>query len=90
MSLRRRLASTYARIGRTYWSWAPSILLLAVVVFIPLGLVDSLLADVDLDALDIGSGIKVFALILALVVAYVRVKNELQIQRAREARRLAE
>jgi hypothetical protein len=34
--------------------------------------------------------IMVFALILALVVAYVRVKNELQIQRAREARRLAE
>jgi len=34
--------------------------------------------------------IMVFALILALVVAYVRAKNELQIQRAREARRLAE
>jgi Na+-translocating ferredoxin:NAD+ oxidoreductase RnfG subunit len=34
--------------------------------------------------------IMVFALILALVVANVRVKNELQIQRAREARRLAE
>ena len=38
MSLRRRLAATYARIWRTYRGWAPSILLLAAIVFIPLGL----------------------------------------------------
>lgn len=73
MSLRHRLAgtyarvrSTYARIWRTYWGWMPSLLLLAVVVFVPLGLIDALSLQVDVDSLDITSGIKVAALMLAV------------------------
>jgi hypothetical protein len=64
----RRLAATYGQIGRTYWSWAPAILLLAVVVFVPLGLFDALVAEADVESLDLDSGIKVLALIAAVAI----------------------
>jgi hypothetical protein len=63
---RRKLASIYRRIARTYWQRAPSLLLLALAVFVPLGLVDALAAEVNLDALDLSSGLKVAALIAAV------------------------
>lgn len=68
MSFPRRLAVTYRRIWRTYWSWAPSILLLAVVVFVPLGLLNALTMDVELDSLNITEGIKLAAFALAVGV----------------------
>lgn len=66
MSLRRRVAATYGRIWRTYRGWAPSILLLAVIVFVPLGLLNSLTLNVELDSLDVTNGIKLAALALAV------------------------
>lgn len=66
MTLRRRLAVTYGRIWRTYRSWAPSLLLLALIVFLPLALLDALTMNVELDSLDITSGIKLAALALAV------------------------
>lgn len=66
MSLRRQITGTYGRIWRTYWSWAPSILLLAAVVFLPLGLLDALSLQVEVDSLDLTSGVKVAALALAV------------------------
>lgn len=66
MTRRRRIAATYGRIWRTYRSWAPSILVLAAVIFIPLGLLDALSFQVDVDALDVTNGIKVAALLLAV------------------------
>jgi hypothetical protein len=66
VSLHRRLASTYGQIWRTYWGWAPSILLLAAIVFVPLGLLSSLSLQVELDALNITDGIKLAALALAV------------------------
>lgn len=68
MSLRRRLGATYAGIWRTYRGWAGSILLLAVIVFVPLGLLNALTMDVELDSLDLTSGIKLAALALAVGV----------------------
>lgn len=68
MSFLRRLAATYRRIWRTYWSWAPSILLLAVVVFVPLGLLNALTMNVELDSLNIANGIKLAAFALAVTV----------------------
>ena len=65
MTRRRRIAATYGRIWRTYRSWAPSILLLALVVFLPLGLLDALAFHVEVESLDLDSGIKVTAIILA-------------------------
>jgi hypothetical protein len=44
----------FARIWRTYRSWAPSLLLLALIVFIPLGLVNALTVSADIE--DLGSG----------------------------------
>ena len=68
MSFHRRLVSTYVRIGRTYRSWAGSILLLAFVVFVPLGLIDALVAEIDIESLDLGSGIKVAAVVATVGV----------------------
>jgi hypothetical protein len=68
VSLRRRLASTYVRIWRTYRGWASSILLLAAIVFVPLGLLNALTLNVELDSLDITNGIKLAALALAVGV----------------------
>jgi hypothetical protein len=68
VSFRRRLATTYGRIWRTYWNWAPSILLLASIVFLPLGLLDALTANVEIDSLDVTSGFKVAAIVLAVGV----------------------
>jgi hypothetical protein len=62
----RQLGSIYADIGRTYWSWGPSLLLLAAIVFLPLGLLDVLSAELDVDSLNLDSGIKIAALVAAL------------------------
>lgn len=66
MGRARELGSIYAAIGRTYRAWAPSLLLLAVVIFVPLGLIDALAAEVDVDSLNITSGLKLLALIGAV------------------------
>lgn len=68
MSLGRRLAATYARIWRTYRGWAPSILLLAVIVFVPLGLLNALTMNVELDSLNFTDGLKLAAFALAVLV----------------------
>lgn len=68
MSFPRRLAATYRQIWHTYWSWAPSILLLAVVVFVPLGLLNALTMNVELDSLNLTNGIKLAAFALAVGV----------------------
>lgn len=68
MTLLQRLGSTYARIGRTYWSWKWGLLLLGLVIFVPLGLLDALALQVEVDSLDLDSGIKVAALILAVAL----------------------
>jgi len=68
VTLRHRLAATYGRIWHTYWSWAPSILLLALIVFLPLGLLDAATMNVELDSLDLTNGIKLAAIVLAVGV----------------------
>ncbi len=70
MSRARELRSIYARIGRTYWSWRRSLLLLAAIVFLPLGLLDSVSATLDVDSLDLDSGVKIAA-VVATVSALV-------------------
>jgi hypothetical protein len=68
VNLLRRVASTYGRIWRTYLAWSPGILVLALIVFLPLGLLDALTANVELDSLDVTNGIKLAALALAIGV----------------------
>jgi hypothetical protein len=66
MTRRRRLVSIYARLGRVYFAWGPRLLLLAAIVFIPLGFVDALLEQVDTEALNVTSGFQIVALLSAL------------------------
>lgn len=62
MTRRAQLASIYARIGRTYWRWAPSLLALAVVVFVPLGLIHALTLEADIGSFDLGNGLALLAI----------------------------
>jgi hypothetical protein len=66
MSRRRRLLGIYARLGRVYRDWAPRLLLLAVIVFVPLGFIDALLEQIDTSSLDVTSGFQVAAILGAL------------------------
>ncbi|HEU5252458.1 MAG TPA: hypothetical protein VFU16_03920 [Solirubrobacterales bacterium] len=68
MSLPRRLGSTYSRIWRTYWGWFPGLLLLALIIFLPLGLLNALTMNVELDSLNLTNGIKLAAFALAVGV----------------------
>jgi hypothetical protein len=67
MTRRAQLASIYLRIGRTYWRWAPSLLLLAVVVFVPLGLVHALTLEANLGSFDLGHGLALLAIFGAVL-----------------------
>jgi hypothetical protein len=66
VSFLRRLASFYRRIGQTYRAKAGSLLLLAMVVFIPVGFLDALTAGVEIETLDLASLIKLAATIGAV------------------------
>lgn len=55
--------SIYLRIGRTYLRWARSLLPLAVIVFVPLGLIHAITLNADAGSLDFGAGgVAIFAL----------------------------
>jgi hypothetical protein len=66
VSLPRRLGSIYWRIVHTYRSKAGSLLLLATVVFIPIGFLDALTTGVEIDSLDSFSLIRLAAAIGAV------------------------
>ncbi|MBK5219866.1 MAG: hypothetical protein JJE35_08775 [Thermoleophilia bacterium] len=66
MSFLRTLGSFYVRIGRTYFSWSAVLMLLAVIVFLPLGLIDALSTELDVESLDLDSGIKIAALVATI------------------------
>jgi hypothetical protein len=65
------LLGVYARIGRTYWRWAPSLLLLAFVVFVPLGLIHALTLSAELHSLDLEGTLHLLAILIAVVVLAV-------------------
>ncbi len=67
MSGRSRLISTYARIGVTWWRWAPSLLLLAFVVFVPLGLLHAIAINAEIGSFGFGAGFKLLAAIAAVL-----------------------
>lgn len=68
MSDAREAFSVYVRTLRTYVSWARVLLPLALVVFVPLGLVHALPIHANLDSIDPDQGVKLFALVTALLV----------------------
>ncbi|HEY4779635.1 MAG TPA: hypothetical protein VIH47_08600 [Solirubrobacterales bacterium] len=66
MSFLRRLGSFYGRIASTYRAKVGSLVLLAAVVFVPIGFLDALTAGVAVETLDPGSLIKLAAAIGAV------------------------
>lgn len=67
MSRRAELISIYARIGRTYARWAPSLLSLAIVVFIPLGLLHAATLHAEVGSFGFGVGLKLLATAAAVL-----------------------
>ena len=68
MSLRHRVLALYRQIWQTYRAWFPQLLALALIIFLPLGLIDALTAHVDVDSLDLASGVEIAAVFLAVAV----------------------
>ncbi|HEY1284713.1 MAG TPA: hypothetical protein VGF04_01375 [Solirubrobacterales bacterium] len=64
----REIGSLYARIARTYVAWAGTLLPLALVVFVPLGLVHAIPVHLDAVSLDLRGGIEVLILASAVLV----------------------
>ena len=61
----------YVRIGRTYLRWAPFLLLLAAIVFVPVGLIHALTVSAEIGSFDVdgmGELLAAGAALLALVV----------------------
>lgn len=66
MGLLRQLGSLYRRIGQTYISKAGSLLLLATVVFLPIGFLDAFTTGVEINTFEPESLVKVAALLGAI------------------------
>jgi hypothetical protein len=71
VNLARKLGSLYGRIASTYLQSAPSLLLLAVAVFIPLGLLDALATEITVDSLDLRHSLELLAVIAATAAVTV-------------------
>jgi hypothetical protein len=63
----RDAPALYVRIVRTYFSWAGTLLPLAVFVFVPLGLIHAIPVHFNTTHLDIDGAIELFVLLLAIV-----------------------
>jgi hypothetical protein len=68
VSTPRKLVSIYRRIGRTYVTTAPSLLLLAAAIFIPVGFLDALTANVEIGTLDFTSVLRIIGIMGAIAV----------------------
>jgi hypothetical protein len=68
MAGRPGLLSLYARIWRTYFAWAGTLLPLACFVFVPLGLVHAIPVHVEATSLNIDSGLEIFGAVLAVLL----------------------
>jgi hypothetical protein len=66
VGLLRRLGSFYLRIAGTYRAKAGSLLLLATIVFVPIGFLDALTTGVEVDSLDATSLLRVAAIVGAV------------------------
>ena len=67
MTDRLRPLPLYAEIARTYLKWAPSLLLLAVIVFVPVGLVHTIAIHPDISALDLDGVLQILGVLLAVM-----------------------
>jgi hypothetical protein len=68
MDERLGLFSVYRRIVRTYFAWAGTLLPLAFVVFVPLGLIHAIPVHVEATTFDFDSGLEIAGAALALLL----------------------
>lgn len=71
MEERLTVLAAYARMARLYLRWAPSLLLLALVVFIPVGLIHAITLEADIGQFDFGGIAELLGAALALVALVV-------------------
>jgi hypothetical protein len=65
------ILSLYGRIWRTYFAWAGTLLPLAVFVFVPLGLIHAIPVHIEATELNLGSGLEIAGVVLAVVLLAV-------------------
>jgi hypothetical protein len=61
------VAGLYREIWRTYFAWARTLIPLAVVVFVPLGLIHAIPAHADVQSLDFAGWLQIFAIAIAVI-----------------------
>lgn len=66
-----RPLSLYAQIARTYAKWAPSLLLLALIVFVPIGLVHTIAVNPDVGSLNLDGVLKIVGVAIAVAALAV-------------------
>ncbi|MEX2107666.1 MAG: hypothetical protein WD827_02115 [Solirubrobacterales bacterium] len=71
MSSKLTPLSTYAQIGRTYLRWAPFLLVLAVIVFVPVGLIHALTVSAEIGSFDVDGLVHIFAVMAALMALVI-------------------
>jgi hypothetical protein len=67
MSERLTILSTYVRMARLYWRWAPSLLLLALLVFVPVGLIHAVTLEAELGSFDFDGVVELLGVALAVL-----------------------
>jgi hypothetical protein len=70
-SVARKALALYARIVRTYFSWAGTLLPLAVLVFIPLGLIHAVPVHLEVADLNLNGVLHIFAVVAAILLLAV-------------------
>ena len=60
-------AGLYREIWRTYFAWARTLIPLAVIVFVPLGLIHAIPAHADVQSLDFEGWLQIFAIAIAVI-----------------------
>lgn len=68
MGGRLTTVGAYARIWRLYLGWAPPLLLLALIVFVPVGLIHALAIQIEAGGIGFGSFVEVAGTAVALMV----------------------
>ena len=68
MEARLTTWSAYAEIGRLYLQWAPGLLLVGLIVFVPVGLLHALAVTVEDGVIEFGSFAEILGTVVALIV----------------------
>ena len=63
--------SVYAEIARAYVRWAPLLIALALIVFIPLGLIHAIPVHAELHSLDFRGWLQLFAVLIAVLTLVI-------------------